>query len=114
MTNDSLELLKGTLDLVILKAVSWGPVHGYEISRQIRLRTEDAFQIDEGALYPALRRLEKKGLLRSRWGLTDTQREAKFYQLTAMGREQLNQRMHTWERYVEAMGRVLQARKALT
>ncbi len=113
MKQDSLEMFKGTLDLVILKALSWTPMHGYEISRQIRLRTEDAFTIEEGALYPALRRLEKKGWLRAEWGVTDTGREAKFYTLTAEGRNQLAAKLETWERYVEAMGQVITAREPL-
>jgi len=109
MKQDSLEMFKGTLDLVILTAVSWTSMHGYEISRQIRLRTKEAFALEEGALYPALRRLEK-GWLRAEWGVTDTGREAKFYDLTAEGRNQLALKMQTWERYVEAMGRVIAAR----
>jgi len=112
MKQDSLEMFKGTLDLVILKALSWAPMHGYEVSRQIRLLTEEAFTLEEGALYPALRRLEKKGWLQAEWGVTDTGREAKFYQLTAEGRNQLALKLQTWERYVEAMGRVIDARDA--
>ncbi len=113
MKQDSLEMFKGTLDLVILKALSWTPIHGYEISRQIRLCTKDAFTLEEGALYPALRRLEKKGWLRAEWGITDTGREAKFYALTAEGRKQLAIKLQTWKRYVEAMGRVITAREPL-
>ena len=107
MADRSLELLKGTLDVLILKTLSWGPRHGYGVSRLIRERTGDAFTIEEGALYPALRRLEKKGLLEARWGATDTGREAKFYALTDAGRKQLQSEMTTWGRYVEAMSAVL-------
>lgn len=110
---NSLVMLKGTLDLVILKALSWSPMHGYEVSRQIRLRTDEAFRIEEGALYPALRRMEKKGWLVSEWGVTDTNREAKFYDLTEEGREQLAAQLGTWQRYVETMSRVLTASEAL-
>jgi len=114
MKQDSLEMFKGTLDMVILKALSWSPMHGYEISRQIRLRTENAFSIEEGALYPALRRLEKKGWLRAEWGVTDTGREAKFYDLTAEGRSQLTDKLQIWARYVDAMSRVIAAEATIS
>ena len=107
MSDRSLELLKGTLDVLILKTLSWGPLHGYAVSRWIRGRTGDAFSIEEGALYPALRRLHKKGLLEARWGATDTGREAKFYTLTDAGRRQLQAEVMSWGRYVEAMSAVL-------
>ena len=109
MTDRSLELLKGTLDVLILKTLSWGPMHGYGVSRWIRERTGDVFSIEEGALYPALRRLEKKGLLQAGWGVTDTGREAKFYRLTEAGERQLQAEVTTWGRYVEAMSQVLQS-----
>ena len=102
-----MELLKGTLDILILKTVSRQPMHGYAISRWIRETTDDVFTVEEGALYPALRRLEKRGLLRARWGATDTGREAKFYELTAAGRRQLDTGLAGWDQYVEAMSRVL-------
>jgi PadR family transcriptional regulator len=115
MSDRSLDLLRGTLDLLILKSVSWGPVHGYAISRFLRETSAEEFHVEEGALYPALRRLEQKGLLESEWGLTDTQRQARFYRLTESGRRQLARDVETWSRYVEAMGRVLfQARPATT
>ena len=107
MSRHSMDLIKGTLDVLILKTVSWGPMHGYAISRWLRETTEDSFQVEEGALYPALRRLEKKGWLDSEWGLTDTRRQAKFYRLTDAGRQRLEQEVDLWSRYVEAMGRVL-------
>ena len=111
MSDRSLELLKGTLDVLILKTVSWEPVHGYGVSRWIRERTGDAFTVEEGALYPALRRLEKKGLLEAHWGATETGREAKFYAITASGRRQLQSELKTWGRYVEAMSAVLYSRR---
>jgi PadR family transcriptional regulator PadR len=107
MSKASLDLLKGTLDVLILKTVSWQPLHGYGISLAIRSATEQAFQVEEGALYPALRRLEKKGLLEASWGLTATGREAKFYQLTRLGSRTLASDVESWGRYVEAMSRVL-------
>jgi transcriptional regulator len=107
MAGDSLDLLKGTLDVVILKTLSAGPLHGYGISRWVREATREDFSIDEGALYPALRRLEKRGFVEAEWGVTDTGREAKFYNLTPAGDAELASGMRHWERYVVAMGRVL-------
>jgi len=109
MADGSLDLLKGTLDLLILKTVSWGPMHGYGISRWIRERTGDVFRVEEGALYPALRRLEKRGWLEAEWGETDTGREAKFYELTSEGRRRLRVEARDWSRYVDAMATVLNA-----
>ncbi len=107
MAKESLELLKGTLDVLILKTLSRGALHGYGVSRWLEEATDEAFQVDEGALYPALRRLEKKGMVEAEWGRTDTGREAKFYRLTADGEAELARSLSTWSRYVEAMGRVL-------
>ena len=107
MARESLELLKGTLDIVLLKTLSAGPLHGYGISRWVREATREDFSIEEGALYPALRRLEKRGYVDAEWGVTDTGREAKFYSLTSAGTAELEASLRTWERYVVAMGRVL-------
>ena len=112
MSQQSLELLKGTLDIVILKTLEAGPQHGYGISRHVRDVTAEDFSIDEGALYPALRRLEKRGYVESEWGVSDTGREAKFYRLTGAGRAELRSGLLTWERYVEAMARVLGTARA--
>jgi len=109
MAERSLELLKGTLDVLILKTLSAAPMHGYGVSRWLRETTGEDFNVEEGALYPALRRLEKKGLVESEWGETDTGREAKFYRLTAQGRGALETELRTWHRYVQAMGKVLGA-----
>lgn len=109
MSGTSLELLKGTLDVLILKTLSWGPMHGYGISKWIRERTEEGFDIEEGALYPALRRLEGKGWLEAEWAITETNREAKFYRLTSAGRGELRRELVEWTRYVETMARVLDA-----
>lgn len=99
--------MKGTLDILILTTLDHERMHGYAISRWIRDTTEEVLNVEEGALYPALRRLEKKGLLRAEWGRTETGREAKFYELTVAGREQLEAQRADWEQYVEAMSRVL-------
>lgn len=107
MTKTSLQLLKGTLDVLLLKALAGGPRHGYGVSRWLRETTVDAFQVDEGALYPALRRLEARGLVDAKWGSTDTGREAKFYRLTPAGEAELERGVNKWHRYVDAMARVL-------
>ncbi|MEM1247043.1 MAG: PadR family transcriptional regulator [Acidobacteriota bacterium] len=107
MSAPSMNLLRGTLDLLVLRTLSHGALHGYAVSRFIRESSRDALQIEEGALYPALRRLEKKGLLESWWDATDTGRDAKFYELTDTGRAHLERELAQWERYVEAMRRVL-------
>jgi PadR family transcriptional regulator len=107
--NGSLDLLKGTLDVLLLKTLSSGPLHGYAVSRWIRTATDEVFSVDEGALYPALRRLEKRGLVEAEWGVTDTGREARFYRLTSAGEAELTSAVRTWRRYVDAMARVLGA-----
>ena len=93
------DLYTGTLDVLILKAVSATPMHGYGIGRWIRQQTSDELQIQEGALYPALHRLERKGWLEEQWGLSETGREAKYYSLTAVGRKQLRAEVARWSRY---------------
>jgi PadR family transcriptional regulator len=104
----TLELLQGTLDLLILKTLSWGPKHGYSVARLIREKSEDVFLIEEGALYPALHRLERRGWIESEWGLSENNRKARFYQLTARGRAQLRAEVTTWQRYTKAVAGVLQ------
>ena len=103
------DVLPGTLDLIILKTLdTMGPLHGYGIVRRIRQISEDLIQLNQGTLYPALLRLEQKGLIRSDWGLTDTKRKARFYKLTALGRRQLGKEATNWERMAGVMTRVLQ------
>ena len=103
------DLYTGSLDLLILKAVSWGPLHGYGIGRWIRQSTDEALQIQEGALYPALHRLERQGHLDEEWGLTDTNREAKFYKLTRTGRRHLQNELGRWQRHARVMTAALAA-----
>ena len=105
------ELLHGTLDVLILKTLSWGPMHGYGVGRWIEQLSEDELHIEEGSLYPALYRLEHKGWIESEWGLSDNKRRAKFYQLTAEGRRQLRQATGTWSSFAQAVGRVLAAKQ---
>jgi transcriptional regulator len=106
------DLFTGSLDLLILKAVSWGPLHGYAIGRWIRQSTSDVLTIQEGALYPALHRLERKGLLEEEWGFTETNREAKFYRLTPAGRKHLKQEVARWRDYSRVMTAALDAARA--
>lgn len=113
MGEESVPLLKGTVDVMILKSLSWGPLHGYAISRWISRATEDVFELQEGALYPALRRLEAKAWVESEWALTETGREARVYTLTEGGRRHLKTEVRAWSRYVEAMGRLLHATRGI-
>jgi transcriptional regulator len=104
------DLLPGTLDLLILKAVSLGPQHGYGVLVRIGQISKGALAIEQGALYPALQRLERQGLLSSEWGTSDNNRRAKFYELTAPGRKRLARETEDWNRLVAAMAAVLKAR----
>jgi transcriptional regulator len=108
MTRASLDLLQGTLDVLILKTLSWGPAHGYGVSRWIRQRTDDVLTVEDAALYQALHRLERRGWIESEWGLSENNRRAKYYQLTAEGRRQLRAEVSTWQRYAAAVSRVLE------
>ena len=103
------DLFTGSLDLIILKSLSWGPMHGYAIGRWIRVSTKEGLNVREGALYPALHRLEAKGFLAEEWGMTDTNREAKFYKLTAAGRKQLASELARWRDYSRVMTAALAA-----
>ena len=107
-----LDLLRGTLDLLVLKTLSWGPMHGLGVLRWIEQTTRERLQIEEGALYPALHRMERKGWLAAEWGITEKNRKAKFYRLTALGRRQLAAELSRWSHYTEAVGLVLAAEDA--
>ncbi|HEY5060936.1 MAG TPA: PadR family transcriptional regulator [Gemmatimonadaceae bacterium] len=104
----SLDLLQGTLDLLVLRTLSAGPMHGYTVARMIKDRSRQVFLIEEGALYPALHRLERQGWVESEWGLSENNRRAKFYQITAAGRTQLRAELAHWNRYTRAVAGVLQ------
>jgi PadR family transcriptional regulator PadR len=107
MAKSALDLLQGTLDLLMLKALSWGPAHGYSVARWIERLTGDALQIGEGSLYPALHRLEEREWIESEWRVSENNRKAKFYRLTPRGRQQLKAETANWTSFVEAMGKVL-------
>ena len=110
----SVDLLQGTADLLILKAVSWGPAHGYAIARWIEQLTGHALEIGEGSLYPALHRLEARGAVASEWRISDRNRRAKFYRLTPLGRKLLEKETAEWGSFVAAVGKVLRTRSAPT
>lgn len=101
------DLVQGTLDMLILKAVSLGPLHGYGILLRIQQFSRDVLQVQQGSLYPALYRLERQGLIRAEWGESENNRRAKFYTLTAAGRTRLREERAQWERLVAAIGAVL-------
>jgi transcriptional regulator len=105
--SDKSDLLQGTLDLLVLKVVALGPLHGYGISQRIRQVSNDALQVPQGSLYPALHRLEKRGWLTASWRETETGRPAKFYKLAAKGRKQLTQEEENWRRLTDAITLVL-------
>jgi PadR family transcriptional regulator, regulatory protein PadR len=108
MPRESLGLVQGTVDVLILKTLSWSTMHGYGISQWIRQRTDGALAVEDAALYQALHRLERKGWVDSEWGVSDTNRRAKFYQITPQGRKQLQTDVAELQRYVEALFKVLQ------
>ena len=104
------QILPGTLDLLILKAVALGPLHGYGVLLRIGQISKGALQIEQGALYPALFRLVRNGLLKARWGISENNQRAKFYELTAAGRKRLQEEIEGWGRLVAAIGTVLNTR----
>jgi transcriptional regulator len=112
MADDSLNLLQGTLDVLVLKALIFGPQHGYAVARWIRDTTDGTLEVEEGALYTALHRLEKRRWLTSEWGLSENNRRAKYYLLTEDGRNQLVAKEQSWMRYAEAVFKVLRASEA--
>ena len=109
MTLHELDLLQGTLDVLVLRALSWGPMHGYAVARFIRDGSGGTFRILDGALYPSLHRMEERGWVQSSWGISEKGKRAKFYELTPAGRRALRAEQTSWERYVEAVARVMRA-----
>jgi transcriptional regulator len=109
MGQDELKLLQGTLDLLVLKSLIFGSRHGYAVARWIRETSDAALQIEEGALYTSLHRMEKRGWIEAEWGVSENNRRAKYYGLTASGRKHLSAREKTWTRYAEAVFKILGA-----
>ena len=102
-------LVRGTLDVLILKALSWGPRHGYNVAEWIKMVTDEELLVEEGPLYTALHRLERKGWLTAEWGYSENNRKAKYYELSRAGRQQLRSEVSSWERYVRAVSKALAA-----
>jgi PadR family transcriptional regulator len=109
VAKSNLDILRGTLDLLILKAASWAPIHGYDIARWIEASAEDVLTVEEGTLYPALHRLEAKGWIDATWGTSDNNRRAKFYVLNPAGRSQLRLELRNWTRFAHAVFAALEA-----
>jgi PadR family transcriptional regulator PadR len=103
------DILRGTLDLLILRSLSWGPAHGYSIARWIQFATDDALAVGEGTLYPALHRLEERGWISASWGTSTNNRQAKFYSLTKVGRARLRVEVDNWRKYAAAVAAALEA-----
>jgi PadR family transcriptional regulator, regulatory protein PadR len=107
MSKSKSDVLQGTLTLLVLKTLSRGPVHGYGITQHIQSVSNDQLRVEEGSLYPALHRMEAEGWIQSEWGMTDTNRRARFYSLTATGRKRLAEEQQSWETLTAAVGEVL-------
>ena len=107
-----LELLQGTLDMLVLRILQWGPQHGHGIGQAIRTQTDDLLKVETGSLYPALHRLEKRGWLKAQWAVSEANQRAKYYRLTAAGQEQLSRERDKWSQLVDAIGRILNPARA--
>jgi len=107
MARTSIDLLQGTLDLIVLKALSWKPMHGFGLARWIQLTTDSVLQVEEGSLYPALYRMENRGWIKASWALTENGRRAKYYELTATGRRQLVLETQSWDQLTGAIGKIM-------
>jgi transcriptional regulator len=112
MAAASLNLLQGTVDILVLRTLAWGPMHGYAVASWIRERTEGVLELEDAPLYKSLHRLERQGYVEAEWGVSENNRRARFYQLTPAGRQQLRTEEVTWRRYAEAVFRVLEPREA--
>jgi PadR family transcriptional regulator, regulatory protein PadR len=109
MTTTNLDVLQGTLEFLILRTLNWGPQHGFGVAKWIRTVTDDRLKIEDGALYPALHRMEQKGWITAKWRLTENKRQAKFYELSVKGRKQLGAQTTAWEGYVNAVKQIITA-----
>lgn len=111
MARPPLDLLQGSLDLIVLKTLSWNAMHGFGIARWLRQITGDELQVEEGSLYPALYRMQQRGWIKAQWRVTENGRRAKYYELTAAGRRQLTEESRTWTRFADTVTRILAARQ---
>ena len=105
--DERLEMLQGTLDMLILRTLQWGPRHGHGIGQAIRAQSDDLLKVETGSLYPALHRLVKRGWLKAEWGVSEANQRAKFYQLTVDGKAQLAREQNRWTQIVDAIGRIM-------
>ncbi len=103
-----LDLLQGTLDMLVLRTLQWGPQHGHGIGNSIRTQSDDLLKVETGSLYPALHRLEKRGWLKAKWAISEANQRAKYYELTATGKAQLAREQDRWSQLVTAIGRIMQ------
>src|SRR5215467_4385592 len=110
-STEKLDVLQGTLDLLILQTLQWGPQHGHGIGQSIRSRSDDLLQVEHGSLYPALHRLRREGWIESEWGITPKNQRAKFYRLTGEGKKQLAAEESRWKLFVKTVGRVLRSQE---
>ena len=108
MAHTQSDLLQGTLDLLVLRTLAHGPMHGWGISQRIQQMSEDVLRVNQGSLYPALHRLEQQGLISAEWGVSENNRQARFYSLTKKGRRQLAEETESWERFAGAVARILE------
>jgi PadR family transcriptional regulator PadR len=111
MASAPVDLLQGTLDLIVLKALSWGPMHGFGLARWIQLTTDDVLQVEEGSLYPALYRMENRGWIKANWAVTENGRRAKYYKLMAAGKKQLEAASRSWDAVSGAMAKIMAAKR---
>jgi len=109
---DRIELLQGTLDMLILQTLQWGPQHGHGIGQMLRARSDDALQVEHGSLYPALHRLEREGWVASEWRTSESNRRAKYYRLTPAGRRQLADAQSNWKRVVRTIARIMRPQES--
>src|SRR5829696_6322118 len=109
MSHTKADLIQGTLDLLILKSLAHGPMHGYGVGQRIAQLADDMLKVEEGSLYPALHRLEDRGLVSSEWGVSENNRRARFYRLTPRGRKRLGSEQESWRRFVFAVDKILQS-----
>jgi transcriptional regulator len=108
MGSEPLSVLQGTLDLLVLRALTWGTMHGYAIMRWIRQSADGELEVEDAALYPSLHRLEVRGLIEAEWGLSENKRKARFYRITPIGRRALRAELESWRRYVKVVARVME------
>jgi PadR family transcriptional regulator PadR len=109
MPRPAVDLVQGSLDIIVLKTLSWQPMHGFGIARWIQQVTDDVLQVEEGSLYPSLYRMENKGWVKAEWRITENNRRAKYYRLTAAGKRQLADQSANWDTFVEAMAKILRS-----